>query len=64
MLMDKEDLEVLDRLTKEYSAEDILSALEQAISIRADELIDHGFNDRAKEYSRVAWHLHIYHSTQ
>jgi 23S rRNA C2498 (ribose-2'-O)-methylase RlmM len=59
MHMQDQDLIALADMVEEYQIEDIVEALEQLAIARASDLVDQGDSERAKELSRVAWHLHL-----
>ena len=57
IIMDDQDLATLARLVKEYPIEELIDALHQTIAAEADELVDLNLGDKAKELSKVAWHI-------
>ena len=52
---------ILAPIVKSYHIDDIISALEEVCSERADELVDlhHTSTHEAKALTRVSWHLRL-----
>ena len=57
--MEDQDKAVLVEMVKEYSIQDVVQNLKEAIASRIDELVDLELNDNAREMSLVAWHLNL-----
>ena len=64
MCMQDKDLEVLVEMVKEYSIIDLIEALEKIAFAQADELVDLGLSNKAKDLTKVAWHLSILRDKQ
>ena len=52
-----EDKVLLEQLVQEYPIEDVINALHQIVSDRADQLSDAFIMDQSKTLSKIAWHL-------
>jgi hypothetical protein len=57
--MEDKDLLALAKMVEEYPIQNIIDALHQIISDQADVLSDQQLSDKARELTRVAWHLNI-----
>jgi hypothetical protein len=57
--MEDYDFEILTCLIDDYPIDVIISSLEKIVATKADQLVDQGLGDKSKDFTRVAWHLHL-----